>query len=57
MGCTGRCNMGRFLPRTAATDAQNLNPQQSEGNLRPEPAQDDGAHKILPGGAFLSQRR
>ena len=49
--------MGRFLPRTAATDAQNLSPQQSEGNHPLESAQDDGARKRLPGGEFLSQRR
>ena len=48
--------MGRFLPRTAATDAQNLRPQQREGNLLPEPAQDDEARTILPAGEFLSQR-
>ena len=49
--------MGRFVPRTAATDTQNLSPQQREGNLPPEQAQDDGASKILPGGEFVSQRR
>ena len=47
--------MGRVLPRTASTDAQNLSPQRREGNLTPEPAQDDGARKILPAGDFLRQ--
>ena len=36
---------------------QNLSPQQSEGNLPPEPAQEDGERKILPGGEFVRQRR